>query len=65
MPVYIRTNDPRNPIYSTKDPEDYTVKELLDYIEKIATHTPDSSECDCHICNVHGSVCFFASMIGK
>ena len=34
-----------------------TIGELLDFIESLATHTPDASVCDCHTCNVHGSIC--------
>ena len=34
-----------------------TIDDLLDYMEEIAWHTPDSSECDCGHCMVYGVVC--------
>jgi len=39
-----------------------TVDDLLDYIEtNVATHTPDASECDCHVCGMHATICSLAA----
>lgn len=45
------------------NPYHHTVGELLDFIESIATHTPNASECDCHMCSVHNSICGLSNLM--
>ena len=41
-----------------------TVDDLLDFIEdRVATHTPDFSECDCYVCNMYGHICHYYNVM--
>ena len=42
-----------------------TIDDLLDYMEDIAFHTPDPSECDCGHCMVYGVVCHLYNRMEK
>jgi len=45
--------------------ERQTIGTLLNYIEKIAWHPPDPAECDCHMCNVWGTVIHLSNSMSK
>lgn len=47
------------------NPENYRVGQLLDFMERIADHTPDPGECDCNSCGVWNSVCGLSNLMAE